>query len=169
MLNIGRVLKTQGNKGGLKVELDPEFPEAPFFSRVFLKLKGEPAPYEVEELRPFKQFYILKLRGVEGMDAARALAGADIFVPEDELRPLAEDMFYEGQLRGCRVVTVGGAEVGVVEDILSAGGSDLLVVRSREEKEILIPFSREICREVDVASQRIVVDPPDGLLDLNEI
>lgn len=103
------------------------------------------------------------------MDAARALAGADIFVPEDELRPLAEDMFYEGQLRGCRVVTVGGAEVGVVEDILSAGGSDLLVVRSREEKEILIPFSREICREVDVASQRIVVDPPDGLLDLNEI
>ncbi len=103
------------------------------------------------------------------MTGAQALVGADIFVPEDELQPPADDTFYTHQLLGCRVVTVGGVEVGAVEDILSAGGSDLLVVRSGEKKEILIPFSREICREVDVVSRRIVVDPPDGLLDLNEI
>jgi 16S rRNA processing protein RimM len=103
------------------------------------------------------------------MTEARALAGADIFVPEDEAKPLAEDVFYEHQLQGCRVVTTDGAEVGVVEGVLSAGESDLLVIRSEAKKEILIPFNREICRTVDVASGRIVIDPPDGLLDLNEI
>lgn len=97
------------------------------------------------------------------------MAGAELFVPEEDLPPLAEDTFYHDQLLGCRVVTVGGQDVGPVEDILSAGGSDLLVVRPEAGGEVLIPFSREICRRVDLRGKVIEIDPPDGLLDLNEI
>jgi 16S rRNA processing protein RimM len=103
------------------------------------------------------------------MTQAEALAGADVLVPEEDLQPLGEGTFYHHQILGCLVVTVDGREIGPVADILSAGGRDLLVIRPEGKKEILIPLSRDICRVVDPASGRIVIDPPDGLLDLNEI
>jgi len=92
-----------------------------------------------------------------------------VLVPEEELQPLKADTFYHHQILGCRVITVDGREVGRVADIQSAAGSDLLVIRPEGREEILIPFSREICREVNLEAGLIVIDPPDGLLDLNEI
>lgn len=103
------------------------------------------------------------------MSGAKALAGADVLVPEEDLKPLADDTYYHHQLLGCMVVTAGGLEVGPVADILSAGASDLLVIKPAGRGEILIPCSREICLEVNLRSRVIVIDPPDGLLDLNEI
>jgi 16S rRNA processing protein RimM len=64
------------------------------------------------------------------------------------------------------VVTVGGEAVGTVESILRTGGQDLLSVRKPDGREALIPFVDEICVEVDVEAKRVVVDPPEGLLDL---
>jgi len=125
--------------------------------------------YRVEDLRPHKNFFVLKLEGVETMTQAEALAGAEVLVPEEELQPLKADTFYHHQIMGCRVVTVDGREVGRVADIQSAAGNDLLVIRPEGREEILIPFSRDICREVDLEAGLIVIDPPDGLLDLNEI
>jgi 16S rRNA processing protein RimM len=103
------------------------------------------------------------------MTQAESLAGAEVLVPEDELKPLTADTFYHHQILGCRVVTVDGRELGRVADIQSAAGSDLLVIRPGGREEILIPFSRNICREVNLEAGLIVIDPPDGLLDLNEI
>ena len=97
------------------------------------------------------------------------MAGAEVYVPEEDLKPLADGTFYYYQLLGCRVVTVTGLDVGPVADILSAGGNDLLVIRPEGKGEILVPCNREICREIDLRTKVIVIDPPDGLLDLNEI
>ncbi len=67
------------------------------------------------------------------------------------------------------MVTLDGTEVGRVEDVQSAGGSDLLVVRTGKGAEVLIPCNADICRRVDPGARLIEIDPPDGLLDLNEI
>jgi 16S rRNA processing protein RimM len=73
-------------------------------------------------------------------------------------------------LVGCAVTTKAQEKIGIVKDVWPIGESVLLVVESsREAKEILIPFSQAICPEVDTVQKRIVIDPPDGLLDLNEI
>jgi 16S rRNA processing protein RimM len=106
---------------------------------------------------------------VDDIAGAQSLAGAEILVPEDDLPSLPDDTYLQRDLVGCVVVTVAGREVGPVAEVLSAGESEVLVVRPEGRAEILIPFSREICRKVDPAARLIVIDPPDGLLDLNEI
>jgi 16S rRNA processing protein RimM len=65
-------------------------------------------------------------------------------------------------------VTLSGGEVGRVTDVIGAAGNDLLVV-TRGEEEILIPLVGTICREFDLRNRRVVIDPPGGLLDINEI
>ena len=65
-------------------------------------------------------------------------------------------------------MTLKGREVGRIKDLIAVSGSDLLVVESGE-REILIPLIGTICREFDLQNRQVVIDPPDGLLDLNEI
>ena len=68
------------------------------------------------------------------------------------------------------MTTRDGRAVGTVRKVWEAGGAPLLILDSSAGKdEIYIPFNRSICPEIDVAAKRIVIDPPDGLLDLNEI
>lgn len=74
------------------------------------------------------------------------------------------------QLVGCQVITEQGQAVGRVKDIWFIPGNELLVVASGEtDREILIPFHQNICRKVDLEAGEIVIDPPDGLLEVNEI
>jgi 16S rRNA processing protein RimM len=77
-------------------------------------------------------------------------------------------MFYLHQLEGLAVVTQTGEKIGTVQDVLAEGGNEVLLV-NREEEDVLIPFVESICIEVDLAKGTIVIDPPEGLLELNEI
>jgi len=98
------------------------------------------------------------------------LAGRDIFGLDEDVAPQAEDEFVIGDLAGCLVATKDGRPVGQVRTVWETGGTPLLVLDPAEGKdEIYVPFSRSICLEIDVRAKRIIVDPPDGLLDLNEI
>jgi 16S rRNA processing protein RimM len=107
---------------------------------------------------------------VDTIGAAEALAGAAILVPEDGLEPLESGRIFVADLIGCAVVTLEGRPLGPVVDVWEAGGSAVLVVERPEDgAELLIPLCEAVCPVVDTAAKRIVVDPPDGLLDLNEI
>ncbi len=96
------------------------------------------------------------------------MVGAEVQIPESELLAPDDGEYYQFDLVGSRVVTVTGQEIGKVTDIVPAAGNDLLEV-SRGDREVLIPFTKQICREVDILAKRIVIDPPEGLLDLNEV
>jgi 16S rRNA processing protein RimM len=89
-------------------------------------------------------------------------------VEEEELQPLAAGEYYFHEIEGFSVETLQGREVGRVKEFIAISGSDLLVVESGG-REILIPLAGAICLEFDLLNRRIVIDPPDGLLDLNEI
>ena len=104
------------------------------------------------------------------MSRADELSGRDLFVPEEALKPLEKGRLYDFELIGCSVETKKREFVGVVKDVMAIGESILLAVESEPgPKEILIPLSEDICVEIDTAGKRIVINPPDGLLDLNEI
>jgi 16S rRNA processing protein RimM len=91
-------------------------------------------------------------------------------VAEEDLPPPAEDHYYADELQGAAVVTAAGREVGRVADVWEVGEAVLLVVDAGPDREeVLIPFNRTICVAIDPKAGRIVVDPPEGLLDLNEI
>jgi len=108
------------------------------------------------------------LKGIDTLDLAENLKGQEIWIPEEALQSLDKGKYYLFQLSGCSVVTEDGDEIGLVKDILFINENDLLVVE-KEERKVFIPFTESICIRVDLAKKEIVVDPPDGLLDLNEI
>jgi 16S rRNA processing protein RimM len=111
---------------------------------------------------------ILKFAGVETISDAENLRGCEVQIPYEELGPPPEGEHYDLDLIGCEAVLADtGRVIGTVEGLLESGGPPLLEVR-QEEKEILIPYTPEICLEVDVEAKRITVRLPDGLEDLNE-
>lgn len=124
--------------------------------------------FAVESLALDRNAYILKLRGVDTLEAADALAGREIFAAERDFRGLGQDWYYDFQVLGCRVRTRDGAEVGEVAGVLAAGGPLVLVVK-RGASEVFVPFTEGIVVKVDPKAGEVVIDPPDGLLDLNEI
>jgi len=110
---------------------------------------------------------ILKLAGVDTISQVERLVGAELGVPEEQLPPAEEGLFYTFQLKGCQVVTAGGKALGTVTEVLDSGGTHILKVDG-DEGEILIPFAQSYLRKVDLGQRRIEVDLPEGLADLNK-
>lgn len=108
---------------------------------------------------------IVKLAGIDGVDAARALRGRRIAVPESDVVPAPAGRFYPWQLEGCRVETETGQVVGEVSGIEGSPAQDVWVVLDGD-RERLIPAVPEIVIEVDLQARRVVIRPPDGLLEL---
>jgi 16S rRNA processing protein RimM len=169
LINIGRIIRSQGISGELRVKFfENKQIEFPRLISLFIGEEGDVREYKIEAIAARGRAYHIKLAGVDSLPAADRLAGRDIFIPEELVKPLAGGQYYVFQLKGCAVLTRQGEKIGSVADVQSTGSSVLLVVDS-EGKEVLIPFHAEICTEVDLAKREIRVELPEGLLELNEI
>ena len=122
--------------------------------------------YEIRDVRFQQGRPIVGLNGVETMNDAEALAGHELRVPVDRLAALPDGVFYRHDLIGCRVATTRGEAIGIVSDVEGTMSGSRLVVEG-PDGEVLIPLAAEICTTIDPASKRIVIDPPDGLIDAN--
>jgi len=142
-------------------------PKNIFFSRVYLQ-REKTQEFRVESFRPYREFFILKLKGIDSLSHAREFVGQEILLPEKDLHTLKKNDYYFFQLISCFVLTKGGDRIGSVKDLLCFEDNNLLVVE-KEGKEILIPFTRSICIKVNLKKREILIDPPPGLLELNEI
>jgi 16S rRNA processing protein RimM len=110
-------------------------------------------------VRPHRERLLIRLAGVEDLDAAKAYAGALLFAPRERIELQAEE-YLADDLVGCSVAGVDGSHYGTVERVEHYPASDMLVVGGR-----MIPMVRAIVSEIDLTHRRIVVDPPLGLLD----
>jgi 16S rRNA processing protein RimM len=113
---------------------------------------------------------VLHFAGVNSINDAEALAGLVVAVPRAERVEPGEDEMYIGDLVGCMLVDVAGAEpvaVGEIEDVdRTAGPVALLVVRGAKG-EVLIPFAKKYLRKIDIEGRRVEMALPEGLVDLN--
>jgi len=168
LITVARATKTRGLKGELVADLLTDFPERfETISRVFgLSPKGERLELEIEDYWFQNDRVVLKFSGYDNIDAAKALVGFSFALPEAERVELPSDEFYDWELEGCSVATNAGALVGKVNKILRTGGVELLVVEAEAQHEHLIPMAESIIVSIDIASKRILIDPPEGLLDL---
>jgi 16S rRNA processing protein RimM len=119
---------------------------------------------EVENTWMHGDHLILKFKGVDTISDAEKLAGADVTIPFEQRAVLAEQEFYQSDLIGCEVVDASGRVLGTVDDLQETGGTPLL----RIGENLLIPFAKSICTKIDLDRRQITVNPPDGLLDLNQ-
>jgi 16S rRNA processing protein RimM len=168
MALVGRIARAHGIRGQVIVNPETDFPDARFQpgAEVFIERGASVQALTITSARVQQGRPVVGIAGVETMTEAEALAGCELRVPADWLAGLPDGTFYRHDLIGCRVETRAGAAVGVVQDVEGAvGGSRLSVMGGRGE--ILIPLVAEICTVVDPVAKRIVIDPPDGLLDVN--
>jgi 16S rRNA processing protein RimM len=168
MALVGRIARAHGLRGQVIVNLETDFPEERFQpgAELFVERGGRVEPLTITTVRFHRDRPVIGLRGVESIDEAEPLAGLELRVPLNTLAPLPDGVFYRHDLIGCRVETTGGGQVGVVTDVEGSLAGSRLVVEGRAG-EVLIPLAAEICREIDATGKRIVIDPPDGLIDLN--
>ena len=168
MAVVGRIARAHGLKGQVIVNLETDFPEARFQpgAELFVERSGQVEPLTVTTVRFHRERPVIGLRGIESIADAEPLAGLELRVPLEALAALPQNVFYRHDLIGCRVETTSGETVGVVSNVEGTMAGSRLVVDGAGG-EILIPLAAEICREINPAAKRIVIDPPEGLIALN--
>jgi len=168
MAVVGTIARSHGIRGQVIVNPESDFPEERFRPGVELFVRRAEA---VERLtltsaRFHRERPIVAIAGIETIEQADTLAGLELRIPSGQLAPLPEGTFYRHDLVGCRVETTTGAAVGIVREVEgTVGGSRLVVDGPRGD--VLIPLASAICTAIDPGARRIVIDPPEGLLDLN--
>jgi 16S rRNA processing protein RimM len=105
-----------------------------------------------------------RMSGVVTKEDADMLRGTELYVPRDRLPSLPDDEFYHADLVGLLVFDTGGTLLGTVRAVQNHGATDLLEIMGAGLKTtVLLPFTRQAVPTVDLASGRIVADPPLGL------
>ena len=174
MIVVGRIARAHGNRGQVIANVETDLPDRRFRqgNALHVQVDGGLRTLRIAAARFHAGRPVLTLAGVETMDQAEALAGLELRVPESELPPLPPGSFFHHALTGCAVRTVAGADVGTVAAVGGAAGAHRLLVRRTGDPdgatgEIDVPLAAAICVEVDPERRLIVVDPPEGLLELN--
>ncbi len=173
-LVVARVRRPRGRKGEVAAVTLTDFPERfATLRKVHIEVPGGvPEPAEITGSWWHRGTLILHFAGVDSITDAERLRGRAVLIPRGERARLGRNQYYLWELIGCAVVRGGGELVGTVTGIEPTGGVDLLKVRaegaSTHAEDLLIPLAEEICIGIDVAARRIVIEPPEGLLDLNQ-
>jgi len=155
--------RTRGNRGELTAQSFSDKPER-YQELREVYLFGEGARYEVESAWFHGSTLIFKFHGIDTISAAEALVGSEVRIPRSQRRSLDAGEFYHSDLIGCQVIDRHtGDPIGLVTAFDEGGGSGLLVVGD----DLLIPFARSICIEIDLSGRRIVAELPEGLKGLN--
>ena len=168
MAVVGRIARAHGIRGQVIVNPDTDFPDERFApgTELFVQRAGTVEAVTVTSVRFHRDRPIIGIAGVETMNDAEALAGVELRGPVSRLAALPSNVFYRHELVGCRVETGDGSLVGLVEAVEGTLSSSRLIVAG-EQGEVLVPLVSPICRAVDLADRRIVIEPPEGLLELN--
>jgi 16S rRNA processing protein RimM len=162
------VARPHGLRGQVIVNVDTDFVEERFApgTTLWILRDGAPVSLVIRDAFMNQGRPVLTLDGIDSMDAAEALHGAELRVPAEALRTLPAGTYYHHDLIGCTAATVDGRTVGVVRAVEGGSGAERLVI-GHGRGEVQLPLSAPIWVEIDVAGRRIVIDPPHGLLDVN--
>jgi 16S rRNA processing protein RimM len=161
---VGRVVKPHGRRGEVAVDpLSDREDRFPGLARAFAPATGGASrELRVEGCFKHQDRFVLKLAGIDSIEAAETLRGAELRIEESELAALPEGSYYHYQLVGLRVDDERGEPIGVVESVMETGAATrVLVLREPRGGETLLPFAEAFVRSVDLAAGRIVAARPE--------
>ena len=169
-VTVGRIGRPHGIRGAVVVGVRTDEPELRFAKGS--RLDTDPAstgPLIVAGSRWHSSELLVRFEGIDNRDVAGELRGTWLLVDSATLAPPDDpDEFRDGDLIGLAVRTVDGIAVGTVDDVLHSG-QDVLVIKSPDGRDILVPFVLPLVPEVDVAAGYLVINPPEGLLNLENL
>ena len=151
LLPIGRVVKTHGVKGKVKVKYFGEDLHNFFlYHEIFIESeKGRPDLYEIVESIPQPPRLILRLKGIEKIEEAESLIGKEIFIERESLPKLEGGEYYWVDILGMKVETQEGKRIGKVKEIFPTGAHDVYVIEGKR-KEIFLPATEEVIQSIDL-------------------
>jgi 16S rRNA processing protein RimM len=168
-LLVGIVARAHGLRGELVVEVRTDSPEERFAPGAVLSARRTGAPdttLTVAAARPHSGRLLVRFAEAFDRDTAEALRGTKLLVSTADLPPTGDDdEFHVHQLEGLRAELADGSAVGVVREVVLGPGGELLVLARPDLPDALVPFVRAIVPTVDLDGGRVVLTPPEGLLD----
>lgn len=163
---VGVITSTHGVRGEVKVYPTTDDPKR--FKRlkeVLLDTGKERLPMEIEGVKFFKQFVILKFKGIDNINDVEKYRQKELYVPRKNAVRLSRDEYFVADLMGLRVIDETDAEVGILEDVMETGANDVYVIRMTDGRELLLPAIKQCVLEVDVEDGFVQVHIMEGLLD----
>ncbi|HJB82090.1 MAG TPA: ribosome maturation factor RimM [Candidatus Mediterraneibacter intestinavium] len=163
-LQVGVISSTHGIRGEVKVF--PTTDDAARFKelkKVLLDTGKERIELEIQSVRFFKQFVIVKFKGIDNINDIEKYKGKSLFVAREDAAQLEEDEYYIGDLIGMDVFTEEG-HFGVLRDVMETGANEVYIVDSDSHGEVLIPAIRQCVLDVDVEENRMTVRLMEGLI-----
>jgi 16S rRNA processing protein RimM len=163
---LGEIVATHGLAGWVRFNpLNPNSDTLSSGLEVYLDIAGVRSKYGIETVQQHGKQLLIKLHGVDHIDRARLCVGAKLLVEDTALAALKEGEYYQYQVIGFEVVDTTGKKIGKLVSTLSTAAGELYVVEG-SSGEHLIPAVKDIVERVDFIEKRIIIDPPEGLLDL---
>jgi len=167
---IARIARTRGNRGEVLADLHTDDQDRfDDLDEVWLEFDDDRRQARtrktLEDVWEHKGRKVLKFEGVDTISDAEAWVGCWVMIPADQAMELPEGTYFNHDLVGCAVSDLDGTPIGKVSRVLDIAGNTQLVVRGGG-REYLIPAVKDICVEISIPDKRIIIDPPEGLMDL---
>ncbi|MDQ7032195.1 MAG: ribosome maturation factor RimM [Desulfonauticus sp.] len=168
LILAGKVVKPHGLQGELRVHL---FAHSPFFldnfSYIYLqKISLRPHPFKIISWRPHQRAILLLVEGISDRNEAEKWRGAELYLSESEFPAKQENEFFLYELIGWRVYLKDGQYLGEIKDIKTIGEAEVWEIKTLQNEEVLFPVTQEFVVDMLKQSQKAIIDPPEGLLDI---
>ena len=164
-LQIGVITQTHGIRGEVKVF--PTTDDAARFKKlkeVIMDTGRERLNMEIEGVKFFKQYVILKFKGYDSINDVEKYKSAKLYVTRDRAVRLKKDEYFVADLIGMQVVTEEGEAFGLLKDVMATGANDVYVVETHEGREVLLPAIGECILDINVESETMTVHLMKGLV-----
>lgn len=166
LLQVGAITSTHGVRGEVKVFPTTDDPKR--FRRlknVILDTGKEQVTLEIEGVKFFKQFVILKFKGFDNINDIERYKGKNLYVNREHAVRLRKDEYFIADLEGLQVYLEDGTEFGTLTEVIQTGANDVYTISMKNGGEVLIPAIKECILDVDVEAGKMTIHLMDGLLD----
>ena len=165
LLQVGVITQTHGIRGEVKVFPTTDDPTRfQDLKHVLLDTGKETLPLEIENVKFFKQFVILKFKGYDNINDVERYKRCPLLVERSEAVPLEEDEYYITDMIGIQVTTDEGEDFGVLKDVMATGANDVYVIDHPSAGEVLVPAIKVCILEVDIPGRKMKIHVMDGLI-----
>lgn len=166
LVTIGTIRGTHGYRGLVKVVPLTDFPQRfKNLKHVMINCHGHVKVYDIESVKPYKEVYLIKLKGIDSSENAAEYKNALLQIKESDIYPLPEGYYYHFQLEGLSVYDIEKGFLGKIKEIIETGANDVYVIDSEKNGEILIPAIKDVIINIDLEQNKMEIKLLPGLTD----
>jgi len=160
LINIGKIVNTQGHKGEVKIISLTDFPERfKDMKSALINNNGQMKNLTIEGVRNHKQFIVIKFKEIPDMNHAEKLKNSFIQVKQEDLVELEKGQYYIFKLIGLSVFNEENELLGEIKDVIKTGANDVYVIKDNEGNEMLVPAIKDVVKDINLEEKKVVISP----------